>query len=249
MIKMMSDNSGISLQVYENEIQDNGRDIVRIDGDVMHTLNMSDGDYIDVIGSQNGTTIICLSLHPSDKTKNKKIIRIDSKTRSMIGISIGDTVTVKKAILPESSNTSTGQHTLDVSDEVSKSIIITGSCVNFEKERPNIMELLKSLEKELHSDNNYCRCYTSGKKTLGWDFFEISIDSRLVAKLIEIHPEINKQESASLEGRFVLWLNAKFKKSKQNYYLKVNDIPYESVGGFRLNPKDFRDVEDMENMR
>jgi predicted AAA+ superfamily ATPase len=111
------------------------------------------------------------------------------------------------------------------------------------------MEFLRSLEKEVHLDNNYCRCYTSGKKTLGWDFFEISVDSRLVKKLIEIHPEINKQESASLEERFVLWLHAKFKKSKLNYYLKVNEIPYESVTGFRLNPNDFRDVEDMENMR
>jgi hypothetical protein len=71
----------------------------------------------------------------------------------------------------------------------------------------------------------------------------------LVKKLIEIHPEINKQESAGLEERFVLWLHAKFKKSKLNYYLKVNEIPYESVTGFRLNPNDFRDVEDMENMR
>jgi hypothetical protein len=67
--------------------------------------------------------------------------------------------------------------------------------------------------------------------------------------LIEIHPEINKQESASLEERFVLWLHAKLKKVKLNYYLKVSEIPYESVSGFRLNPNDFRNIEDMENMR
>jgi hypothetical protein len=252
VIEMMSDNSVVSLRVYENEIQDKDRDIVRIDPDIMHILNVSDGDFIDVIGHQNGTTIICLSLHPSDKTKdkdNKKIIRIDSKTRNLIGTAIGDTVTIKKAILTERGSKSTSPNTYDVSDEASNSITMTGSCVNFEKDRPKIMEYLRSLEKEVHLDNNYCRCYTSGKKTLGWDFFEISVDSRLVKKLIEIHPEINKQESASLEERFVLWLHAKFKKSKLNYYLKVNEIPYESVTGFRLNPNDFRDVEDMENMR
>jgi Cell division protein 48 (CDC48), N-terminal domain. len=252
VIEMMSDNSAVSLRVYENEIQDKDREIVRIDPDIMQILNISDGDFIDVIGSRNGTTIICLSLHPSDKTNDKdkkKIIRIDSKTRNLIGTAIGDTVTIKKAILTERGSKSTRPNTYDVSDEASNSITMTGSCVNFEKDRPKIMEFLRSLEKELHLDNSYCKCYTSGKKTLGWDFFEISVDSRLVKKLFEIHPEINKQESASLEERFVLWLHAKFKKSKLNYYLKINEIPYESVTGFRLNPNDFRDVDDMENMR
>ncbi|HKX20120.1 MAG TPA: hypothetical protein VJM74_00460 [Nitrososphaeraceae archaeon] len=244
----MSDNSGISLRVYENEIQDKGRDIVRIDPDIMHNLNISDGDFIDINGSENGTTIICLSIHPSDNSKDKKIIRIDSKIRNLIGTTVGDTVTIRKAIAPELSNKSTSAKILDESD-VEKSIIMTGSCINFDRERPKIMDFLRSLEKAVHLDNNYCRCYSSGKKTLGWDFFEISVDSRLMNRLIEIHPEINKQESGSLEERFVLWLHAKFKKSKLNYYLKVNEIPYESVGGFRLNPKDFRDVEDMENMR
>jgi hypothetical protein len=167
----------------------------------------------------------------------------------LIGTTIGDTVTVKKDILTEKDKKSTRPDAFEVSDEVSNSIKITGSCVNFEKERPKIMEFLKSLEKEVHLDNNYCKCYSSGKKTLGWDFFEISVDSRLVQRLIEIHPEINKQESASLEERFVLWLHAKLKKVRLNYYLKVSEIPYESVTGFRLNPNDFRNIEDMENMR
>jgi hypothetical protein len=249
MIKMMADNSGISLKVYENETQDKGRDIVRIDPEIMHILNISDGDYVNVIGPQNGTKIVCLSLHPTDKNKDKKIIRIDSKARNLIGTTIGDTVTVKKDILTEKDKKSTRPDAFEVSDEVSNSIKITGSCVNFEKERPKIMEFLKSLEKEVHLDNNYCKCYSSGKKTLGWDFFEISVDSRLVQRLIEIHPEINKQESASLEERFVLWLHAKLKKVRLNYYLKVSEIPYESVTGFRLNPNDFRNIEDMENMR
>lgn len=248
MINMMADNSGISLKVYENETQDKGRDIVRIDPEIMHILNISDGDYVNVIGLQNRTKIVCLSLHPTDKNKDKKIVRIDSKTRNLIGTTIGDTVTVKKDILTEKDRKSTSPDTFKVSDEVSNFIKITGSCVNFDKERPKIMEFLKSLEKEVHLDN-YCKCYSSGKKTLGWDFFEISVDSRLVQRLIEIHPEINKQESASLEERFVLWLHAKLKKVKLNYYLKVSEIPYESVTGFRLNPNDFRNTEDMENMR
>jgi Cell division protein 48 (CDC48), N-terminal domain len=249
MIKMMADNSGTSLKVYENETQDKGRDIVRIDPEIMHILSISDGDYVNVIGSQNSTKIVCLSLHPNDKNNDKKIIRIDPKTRNLIGTTIGDTVIVTKNILTEKDMKSTVRDTLEISDEASNSIIITGSSVDFEKERPKIMDFLKSLEKEVHSENNYCKCYSNGKKTLGWDFFDVTVDSRLVQRLIEIHPEINKQEAASLEERFVLWLNAKLKKGKLNYYLKLSEIPYDSVTGFRLNPNDFRNIDDMENMR
>jgi aspartate 1-decarboxylase len=245
---MMVDNSGISLQVYEIEAKDKDRDIVRIDPDIMHKLNISDGDFISVIGPLNGTKIICLSLLPSDK--NKQIIRIDSKTRNLIGTTIGDTVIIKKVgLINEENNKARKMNAVEESDEVSNSIIVNGSCIDFEKERPKIMEFLKSLEKEIHSDTNYFKCYSSGKKTLGWDFFEISIDSRLVQKLIEIHPEIKKQEAISLEERFVLWLHAKIKKKKLDYHLKLSDLPYESVNGFRLNPNDYRDIEDMENMR
>jgi len=248
MIHIMDDSSGISLPVYENENQDKDRAIVRIDPEIMHRLNISEGDLINVIGRLNGTNIICLSLLPSDK--NKKIIRIDSNTRNLIGTTIGDTVTIKKVISVNDKDDKTRKIRItQVADEISNSIIITGSCINFEKERPRIMEFLKSLEKEVHLDNNYYKCYTSGKKTLGWDFFEISIDTRLVQKLIEIHPEINKQEAITLEERFVLWLDAKIKKRKLDYYLKVSEVPYESVNGFRLNPNDYRDIEDMENMR
>jgi hypothetical protein len=245
---MMVDNSGISLQVYEIEAKDKDRDIVRIDPDIMHKLNISDGDFISVIGPLNGTKIICLSLLPSDK--NKQIIRIDSKTRNLIGTTIGGTVIIKKvALINEENNKARKMNAAEESDEVLNSIIVNGSCIDFEKERPKIMEFLKSLEKEIHSDTNYFKCYSSGKKTLGWDFFEISIDSRLVQKLIEIHPEINKQEAISLEQRFVLWLHAKIKKKKLDYHLKLSELPYESVNGFRLNPNDYRDIEDMENMR
>ena len=245
---MMVDNSGISLQVYEIEANDKDRDIVRIDPDIMHKLNISDGDFISVIGLLSGTKIICLSLLPSDK--NKQIIRINSKTRNLIGTTIGDTVIIKKvALINEENNKARKMNAAEESDEVSNSIIVNGSCIDFEKERPKIMEFLKSLEKEIHSDTNYFKCYSSGKKTLGWDFFEISIDSRMVQKLIEIHPEINKQEAISLEERFVLWLHAKIKKKKIDYHLKLSELPYESVNGFRLNPNDYRDIEDMENMR
>lgn len=245
---MMSDNSGISLRVFENETKDKGRNIVRIDPEIMQTLNISDGDLISIIGSQNGTDIICLSLDPTDTTSDRKIIRIDSKIRDLIGTNIGDTVTIKKDNLSEKSNRSRVNN-LEISDDITNSIIITGSCLDFEKERPKIEEFLKLLESEVHLNHNYCKCYANGKKTLGWDFFDIAVDIRLVQRLIEIHPEIDKQEAASLEERFALWLHAKIKKRKLDYHLKIREVPYEAVSGFRLNPNDFRNKEDMENLR
>lgn len=244
----MSDNSGISLRVLENENQDEGRNIVRIDPEIMQTLNISDGDLVSIIGSLNGTDIICLSLHPTDTSSDRKIVRIDSKTRDLIGTNIGDTVTIKKINSSETNNSSRADN-LAISDDLTNSIIITGSCLDFEKERPKIVEFLKLLENEVHLNHDYCKCYANGKKTLGWDFFDIAVDLKLVQRLIEIHPEINKQEAASLEERFALWLNAKIKKRKLDYHLKVREIPYEAVSGFRLNPNDFRNKEDMENLR
>ncbi len=245
----MADDSGIPLRVFENETQDKGRNIVRIDPEIMHTLNIAEGDLVSVIGPQNGTNIICLSLDPTDTSNDGEIIRIDSKTRDLIGAALGDTVTIKKAILSEKNNNYTRMDTLEISDDITNSIIITGSCLNFEIEQPKIMEFLKSLEKEVHLNQSYCKCYVNGKKTLGWDFFDIAVDLRLVQRLIEIHPEIDKHEAASLEERFALWLHAKIKKTKLDYHLKVREIPYESVNGFRLNPNDFRNKEDMENLR
>jgi hypothetical protein len=244
---MMSD-SGISLRVLESETQDKGRNIVRIDPEVMQKLNISDGDVVSIIGSQNDTNIICLSLDPTGSTNDRRIIRLDSKTMDLIGTDIGDTVTIKKVTLSEKSNRSRIDN-LENPDDLANSIIITGSCLDFEKERPKIVEFLISLENEVHLNHNYCKCYANGKKTLGWDFFDIAVDLRLVQRLIEIHPEINKQEAASLEERFALWLHAKIKKRKLDYHLKLREIPYEAVSGFRLNPNDFRNKEDMENLR
>jgi len=259
----MADNSGYSLKVLENEIQDKDRDIVRIDSEIMHILNIAEGALVNIIGPKNSTSIICLSLHPTDEIKDNmhknynknsnknttdKIIRIDAKTRDFIGTNIGDNVTIKKIVLAENDNRP-GEMNIELTDDTENSIIINGSCINFEKERPKIMELLGSLQKEVHMDSVYCKCYADGKKTLGWDFFNVALDLRLVQRLIEIHPEINKQEAASVEERFVLWLYAKFRKRKLDYHMKVSEIPYESVTGFRLNPNDFRNIEDMESMR
>jgi len=66
----MADNSGFPLKVLENEIQDKDRDIVRIDPEIMRTLNIAEGAVVNIIGPKNSANIICLSLHPTDEIKD-----------------------------------------------------------------------------------------------------------------------------------------------------------------------------------
>jgi hypothetical protein len=126
-------------------------------------------------------------------------------------------------------------------------IIVQGSCANFEKERPKIMEFIRALEWRARVKER-CECSSSGR-ALGWDFFHIYFDPDLVDKLLDLHPEIEKQEGNDIEQCFVLWLSKQMKKSKLEYYLKLSDVPREATHGFRLNPEDYRDDSELEKLR
>jgi hypothetical protein len=110
------------------------------------------------------------------------------------------------------------------------------------------MDYLSALQKEVHMKDK-CKCYSDGKKTLGWDFFRIALPLQLVDKISQIHPEINKREGATLEHRFVLWLSDRMKKRKLEYHLKMIEIPFESVSGFRLDPKNYHDPNELNNLK
>ena len=84
---------------------------------------------------------------------------------------------------------------------------------------------------------------------MGWEFFQIYFDPNFVEKLLDIYPDIQKQEGTIIEERFVLWLNKQLKKSKLEYYLKLSDVPYETTKGFRLNPEAYRDDNELEKLR
>jgi len=126
-------------------------------------------------------------------------------------------------------------------------IIVQGSCTNFEKERSKIMEFIGKLEWGVHLKSKF-ECSSSGK-ALGWDFFHMEFDPEFVEKLLDVYPEIQKQEGNDLEQCFVLWLNKQMKKSKLEYYLKLRDVPREAVKGFRLNPDSYRDDSELEKLR
>src|ERR1051325_7427285 len=91
-------------------------------------------------------------------------------------------------------------------------IVVSGSCIDFDKERPKIMEFVGTLEWGAHTKSQ-CECSSTGK-ALGWEFFQIYFDPDFVEKLIEVHPGIEKEEGHMIEQQFVLWLSKQLKKKK-----------------------------------
>lgn len=126
-------------------------------------------------------------------------------------------------------------------------IVISGSCINFDKERQKIIEFIGELEWGIHSKSN-CECSSNGS-ALGWDFFQIYFDPEFVERLLDVYPDIGKEEGNMIEQQFVLWISKQLKKRKLEYHLKLSDVPYEQTQGFRLNPENYRDDSELEKLR
>jgi hypothetical protein len=127
-------------------------------------------------------------------------------------------------------------------------IIISGSTQSFEKERQKIMEVIGELEWGAHTTCSNCEVSSNGN-AMGWDFFQIYFDPNFIEQLLDIHPDIEKEEGYMIEQQFVLWLSKQLKKKKMEYYLKLSDVPYEMTKGFRLNPEYYRDDKELEKLR
>jgi hypothetical protein len=127
--------------------------------------------------------------------------------------------------------------------------VLSGSCIDFEKERPKIMHFIATLESAARSQSK-CKCYSDGKKALGWDFFLLEMDENFVDKLRDLYPDIQKQEAGNVEEQFALWMNKQLKKmASTDFHLKLSDVPQEKTKGFRLNPEHFRDKTSLEDLR
>ncbi|WFO75703.1 CDC48 family AAA ATPase [Desulfurococcaceae archaeon MEX13E-LK6-19] len=85
----------IRLTVAEAKQRDVGRKIVRISRKVMARLGVSTGDFVEVEGPQGSIVAQVWPAYPEDEDKD--IIRIDGFLRSVIGVGVGDVVTVRKA--------------------------------------------------------------------------------------------------------------------------------------------------------
>lgn len=244
----------LSLKVLEAYSTDIGRGVARIDQNSLNLLSLSEGDSVEIIGKDKRVEAKCLALLPYDEGGG--IIRVDPHITKSIGVSIGETINIRTIKVDSEKNRNhsfTKEDTLGKTpakryNETVSMIIISGSCIDFEKERVKIMDFIGSLELGIHMKSQ-CQCYTDGKKTLGWDFFEISVASDFVDKLRNLYPDIDKQEGNLFEQRFVLWLDKHMKKKKLEYHLKLREIPFESSKGFRLNPKNYRDDSEFEELR
>ncbi|MEP6576027.1 MAG: hypothetical protein ABJB85_06350, partial [Nitrososphaerota archaeon] len=243
----------ISLIVVENEIQDNGRKIARLDPDVMSQMNVSDGDPIEVISQLTTELFTVLALIPTDTSTG--VIRLDRDARDILGTGIGDKIFVKRAEYRDNTalevskmNSAPYKSAEEHFVESRAAVLISGSCIDFESQRHKIMDYLNTLAMEVHMESD-CKCYSEGKKTLGWDFFQISFPLQLVEKIQQIHPEIDKHEGNTLEDRFVIWLSERMKKKQLEYHLKISEIPYEAVSGFRLDPKNYQNANDRDDLK
>src|SRR5918995_3221249 len=257
---------GVSLRVLAAYARDVGRGVVRIDGRSMDVLGVVDGDVVEIIGKKDGTDARCYRLLPSDEDQG--ITRIDPALRKMIGVAIEYTVTIRKiadgdvsvekptsiepeeaeaSVAPPSESTDTvgpGSEDRAATAAAAAAIpstaamfVLSGSCIDFEKERPKIMQFITTLESATRNQSK-CKCYSDGKKALGWNFFLLELDEIFVDKLRDIYPDIEKQEASTVEEQFALWMNKQLKKMvKVDYHLKLSDVPHEKTKGFRLNPE------------
>lgn len=261
----------LSLKVLTAYARDIGNGVVRIDHASMDMLGVNSGDSIEVIGVKNGIDARCYPLLPSDE--NQGITRMDPEIRKVIGASVADTITLRKidpvpaenfakndlssqdpstaeeySAAPQESSTAASERADGASTAAPSIFVLAGSSIDFEKERPKLMGFLTTLESAAHSKNKG-RCYSDGKKALGWDFFLLELEQTFVEKLRDLYPDIDKQEAGTTEERFALWMNKQLKKIDLEFRLKLSDVPQEKVGGFRLNPEHFRDENDLGDLR
>ncbi|MDQ3852667.1 MAG: hypothetical protein M3299_07520, partial [Thermoproteota archaeon] len=196
----------ISLRVLPAYARDTGRGVVRVDGRSMDILGVADGDIVEIIGKKDGTDARCYRLLPSDEDQGitridpalRKMIGVAvDDTVTIRKIADGDVLVEKKptSIEPEkaeasvappsestdtvepgsedtSSSTTTGAAAVP---STAGTFLLSGSCIDFEKERPKIMHFITTLESATRSQSK-CKCYSDGKKALGWDFFMLEME-------------------------------------------------------------------------
>jgi transitional endoplasmic reticulum ATPase len=93
----------LTLRVMEARQKDVGRGKVRIDIDLLSQIDVSPGDVVEIEGTRK-TAALAWPLSPEDTTTGEKdIIRMDGITRKNAGVSIGDKVIVRKAVVKPAS--------------------------------------------------------------------------------------------------------------------------------------------------
>lgn len=89
------EDGSVTLKVAEAKQRDVGRNKVRVDSDIMAKINVGIGDVVEIYGKRK-TVAIVWPAYVEDKGTDT--IRMDGLIRKNCGVSIGDKVTVRKAI-------------------------------------------------------------------------------------------------------------------------------------------------------
>lgn len=79
--------------ILEAYTRDAGRNVVRIDKNMMDDLSIDSGDTVEIMGKHMAVAK-CLQLYPADE--GKRIIRVDGLTRNNCKAEIGNIVSVRK---------------------------------------------------------------------------------------------------------------------------------------------------------
>ena len=98
MEKKQDNNKKLTLRVAEAFQDDVGKGIVRIDNSLMQKISVRPGDIVEILGERR-TVAIADRAYPSDI--GQRIIRMDGIIRRNANTSIGELVSVKKAVVNE----------------------------------------------------------------------------------------------------------------------------------------------------
>jgi len=90
----------VHLRVAEAKQKDVGRGKVRLSLEVMNQIGVSPGEIVEIEGKRK-TAAIAWPFGPDDEAGEKDIIRMDGITRKNAGVSIGEYVFVRKAIVKQ----------------------------------------------------------------------------------------------------------------------------------------------------
>jgi hypothetical protein len=239
MVEVIGKKDGVDAKCYPLLPSDENQGITRIDPDIRKRAGIAIEDTV---------TIRNLAPVPPENFADEKLSGA-MEAREAKGTHAEDHATRGDAedrnSIPEEGEISEFQGDTHFS---AAKFVLSGSCINFDKERNKLMDFMNRLEVAAHSKSN-CKCYSDGKKALGWDFFLLEVDEGFAEKLRNIYPDMDKQEAGTSEERFALWMNKQLKKSKLEFYLKLNDIPQDKVSGFRLDPDFYRDKAGLDDLR
>jgi len=83
-----------SLRVAEAEQSDVGRKIARVDPEVVHQLELSAGDALEISSVDKKTTVLYWPAR--EKDRGKGLVRIDGYLRNRLDVGINDSVEIKK---------------------------------------------------------------------------------------------------------------------------------------------------------